>query len=429
VKVGKPKDAAAAKSGTKLSRGANFQCLMSGTPIAGDYIKAEGKAGRMGARLLTIVAAGNRGRDYLAPTPEHESAVLEAKPEWKPESSLPDDPRNFWTVQYGLTTYGDLFNPRQLVALTTFSDLVQEARERVHRDARAADLVDDCNALRDGGIGATAYAEAVAVYLSLGVDKAADYNTTLVAWSPTRDQAKSTFARQALPMVWDYSEFNQLALAAGDFAVSLAGAVRFLETGASTGGGSAAQADAAIEFQGRHKVVSTDPPYYDNIGYADLSDFFYVWLRRSLRPSFPDLFATLAVPKAEELVATPYRHGSKEKAETFFLHGMTRAMHRIAEQAHMAFPVTIYYAFKQSESDGKEGTASTGWDTFLDAIIRAGFGISGTWPMRTERGGRSIGNGTNALASSIILVCRPRAAAAPTATPTATRREFVTAQG
>jgi putative DNA methylase len=168
------------------------------------------------------------------------------------------------------------------------------------------------------------------------------------------------------------------------------------------------------------KVVSTDPPYYDNIGYADLSDFFYVWFRRSLRPVFPDLFATLAVPKAEELVATPYRHGGKEKAEAFFLDGMTRAMHRLAEQAHPAFPVIIYYAFKQSESDSADGTASTGWETFLDAVIRAGFAITGTWPMRTENDSRMIGQGTNALASSIVLVCRPRDANAPTAT----RREF-----
>jgi putative DNA methylase len=424
VKVGKPKDAEGAKKGTKAGgRGANFLCVMSGTPIAGDYIKAEGKAGRMGARLMAIVAEGDRGRVYLAPTPEHEAAALKAKPTWRPEGDIATRMTGGNCTPYGLTTWGDLFTPRQLVALTTFSDLVQQARERVQRDALAAGLSGAEMPLRDNGTGATAYAEAVGVYLALGVDKATDYNTTLVAWSPTRDQAKSTFARQALPMVWDYAEINQLARAAGDFSVSLEGGVRFLENGASTGGGWASQADAAAQSVSLNKVVSTDPPYYDNIGYADLSDFFYVWMRRSLRPAFPDLFATLAVPKAEELVATPYRHGSKEKAETFFLDGMTQAMHRLAEQAHPAFPVTIYYAFKQSESDDEEGTASTGWDTFLAAVIKAGFAISGTWPMRTERGARSIGIGTNALASSIILVCRPRAGSAPTAT----RREFVTA--
>jgi putative DNA methylase len=171
------------------------------------------------------------------------------------------------------------------------------------------------------------------------------------------------------------------------------------------------------------RLISTDPPYYDNIGYADLSDFFYVWMRRSLRPVFPDLFATVATPKAEELVATPYRHGSKEAAERFFLDGMTQAMHRLVEQAHPAFPITIYYAFKQSESETDAGTASTGWETFLDAVIRAGFGVSGTWPIRTELSSRMISRDSNALASSIVLVCRKRQGDAPVAT----RREFVAA--
>lgn len=422
VRMGKSKDADRAKNGTKLSR-ANFTCLMSGAPIAGDYIKSEGMAGRMGARLMAIVAEGDRGRVYLAPTPAHDKAPLEAKPTWKPDGEIPKRMTGGNCTPYGLTTWGDLFTSRQLVALATFSDLVQEARERVQRDAVAAGLPDDSERLRDDGAGATAYAEAVAVYLALGVDKATDYNTTLVAWSPTRDQAKSTFARQALPMVWDYTEVNQLARAAGDFSVSLEGGVRFLEAAVSATGGWASQADAATQSFSRHKLVSTDPPYYDNIGYADLSDFFYVWLRRSLRPVFPELLATLAVPKAEELVATPYRHGSKEKAERFFLEGMTQAMHRLAEQAHSTFPVTIYYAFKQAENDDAAGTASTGWDTFLAAIIEAGFSISGTWPIRTERGARSIGIGTNALASSIVLSCRPRSATAPIAT----RRAFVAA--
>lgn len=423
VKVGKPKDPEAAKNGTKLARGANFKCLMSGAPMAGDYIKAEGKDGRMGARLMAIVAEGTRGRVYLAPIAEHEAAALEAMPEWKPETPLPADMRSHWTPPYGLTTYGDLFTDRQLVVLTTLSDLVQEARDRIKKDAVAAGLPDDNQPFTKVGAGATAYADAVGVYLALGVDKTTDYNSTLVAWSSSRDQAKSTFARQALPMVWDFSEVNPMAGAAGDFRVSLEGGVRFLNSSASQGRGTVIHFDAAQQSVSSGKVVSTDPPYYDNIGYADLSDFFYVWLRRSLRPAFPDLFATMAVPKAEELVATPYRHGGKEKAESFFLIGMTQAMHRLAEQVHPAYPVTIYYAFKQSESDGDDGTTNTGWDTFLAAIIEAGFAITGTWPMRTERDARSIGIGTNALASSIVLVCRPR----PANAPTATRRDFINA--
>jgi putative DNA methylase len=426
VKVGKPKDAEGAKNGTKLSRGANFQCLMSDTPIASSHIYAEAQAGRMGARLMAIVAEGDRGRVYLAPTPEHEAAAIKAKPEWKPDVAMPENPRWFSPPLYGLKTYGDLFTPRQLVALTTFSDLVQEARERVQRDALTAGLADDQKPLRDGGTGATAYAEAVGVYLAFAISKLADRGSTICTWFTERDSTRNTFARQSIPMTWDYAELNTLLDGTGSFVGAVewtAESIEGVAAGYGSSFGAGNQIDATSQSVSAGKIVSTDPPYYDNIGYADLSDFFYVWLRRSLRSVFPELFATLAVPKAEELVATPYRHGSKEKAETFFLDGMTQAMHRLAEQAHPAFPVTIYYAFKQSETESSEGASSTGWETFLRAVILAGFGISGTWPMRTELGNRMIGSGTNALASSIILVCRPRAANAPTAT----RREFVAA--
>ena len=208
-------------------------------------------------------------------------------------------------------------------------------------------------------------------------------------------------------MVWDYAETNLFADAAGDIAISIRGIVRTLMGFDSSIAGTVNQHDAQTQGFSINKVISTDPPYYDNIGYADLSDFFYVWMRRSLRNIYPALFSTMAVPKAEELVATPYRHGSKEKAEAFFMDGMTRAIHNLALQAHPAFPVSIYYAFKQSET--KEGsTTSTGWVTFLEAVIQAGFSIDGTWPMRTERSARTIGLGSNALASSIVLVCRKR---------------------
>lgn len=426
VKVGKPKDTASAKNGTKLSRGANFQCVISGTPISGDYIKAEGTAGRMGARLMAIVAEGDRGRVYIAPTAAHEAVALEATPEWTPEDMLPADMRSHWTPPYGLTTYGDLFTPRQLVALNTFSDLVQKARERVQDDARAAGMPIDDRPLHSKGVGATAYAEAVGVYLAFALSKLADRGSTICTWFTERDSTRNTFARQGIPMTWDYAELNTLLSGTGSFVGAVTWTAESIE-GVAAGHGSsfgyAQQVDATAQSVSVDKVVSTDPPYYDNIGYADLSDFFYVWLRRSLRTIFPDLFATLAVPKAEELVATPYRHGSKAKAETFFLDGMTRAMHRLSDQAHPVFPVTIYYAFKQSEKKGDKGIASTGWETFLDALIRAGFGISGTWPMRTELGNRMVGSGANALASSIILVCRPRA----TEAPAATRRDFITA--
>ncbi len=683
VKVGKPKDAAAAKRGTKLARGANFRCVMSGAVINDPYIKAESMAGRMGARLMAIVVEGDRGRVYLAPTPEHEDIAGQAEPMWKPDQPMNRDTSNLVSGRgYGFFTWADLFTPRQLVALTTFSDLVAEAMERVkndylgarasrtqanpsiidppkkprtqasqrlaHPDApsdgypstdsariwhsrgyhphldvpgliqsvtfrladsvpydllqqwredlridgknppdsaniaalmnriakyedaghgachlrraeigqlvqnallhfdgeryrllewcimpnhvhvlikqipgyplgdvvqtwksftakqanrilgrsgsfwmpdyydrfvrddrhlaavqryirdnpvqaglceaasewpwssasidtplatqtstgarasrppagqrpahRPAHLRDDVH-LRNGGAGATAYAEAVGVYLGFLVDQLTNHLSSICSWNVNNTQLRSTFARQALPMTWDYAESNPLCNSTGSFNNLWERQVKVFTTLESDIRGTAFQADAKHSDVSVGRVVSTDPPYYDNIGYADLSDFFYVWLRRSMRSTFPDLFSTLAVPKAEELVATPYRHGSKKKAETFFLAGMTDAMQHLADQAHPAFPVTIYYAFKQSETKGDAGTSSTGWETFLDAVIQSGFSLTGTWPMGTELRNRMVGQGTNALASSIVLVCRQR----PANAPMATRREFITA--
>ena len=424
VKLGKPKDAEAAKRGTKAGgSGSILLCLMSGTPMPFEYLRSEAKAGRMGARLMAIVAEGDRGRIYLAPNPEHEAAARKAKPQDVPETDLPAKALGFRVQEYGMIKWRDLFTPRQLVALTTFSDLVTEALARVERDAIVAALPDDSTPLRDGGTGAKAYAEAVGVYLAFAVSKMTNIGSSIASWMSDRGAFRETFARQAIPMTWDFAEANTFADMGGSFAIAIEKGAMVIDAFPSSAASFAVQADAALQTVSDGKLVSTDPPYYDNIGYADLSDFFYVWLRRSIRSIFPDLFATLAVPKAEELVATPYRHGNKKKAEAFFLAGMTEAMHRLAEKAHPAFPVTIYYAFKQAESDGADGTASTGWDTFLAAVIKAGFAISGTWPMRTEGSGRIIAKGTNALASSIVLVCRPRAATAPAAT----RREFITA--
>jgi putative DNA methylase len=422
VKVGKPKNPQTAKEGTKLSRG-NFGCLMSGAPISGDYIKAEAKAGRTGVRMMAIVAEGVRGRVYLAPTVEHQAVARKAKPDWKPDVEFFQHALGFRIGNYGLTKWSDLFTNRQLLALTTFADLVGEAMTRVRRDAVAADLADDGKALRDEGSGAAAYAEAVAVYLAFSVDKVADRNSAECAWASLREHARNTFGRQALPIVWDFAESNPLSDSSGNFAGGIATIVNALAGVDTRVPGRSNQADAQSQAIGAGKIISTDPPYYDNVGYADLSDFFYVWLRHSLRSIFPELFATVVVPKAEELVATPARHGGTEKAEAFFLGGMTQAMNRLAGQAHPAFPVTIYYAFKQTESDDDTGTSSTGWETFLDAAIRAGFATTGTWPMRTELERRMRGMDSNALASSIVLVCRGR----PNDASTATRREFVAA--
>ncbi len=424
VKVGKPLETAKTNRGTKSgASGSPFLCLMSAAPMPFEYLRTEAKAGRMGSRLMAVVAEGDRGRVYLAPTDAQELAAIQAEPQWTPDTDLPQRALGFRIQEYGMTKWRDLFTPRQLAALTTFSDLVGEAGERVRRDAAAAGLPDDGRPLRDGGAGAAAYAEAVRVYLAFAQSKAVDRNTSLCVWEQRMDRLRGTFSRQALPMVWDYVETNPFSGTSGDIYGAAHSLSEVLDKSITSGSGVGSQTNAAQQILSRDKIVSTDPPYYDNIGYADLSDFFYVWLRRSLRPVFPNLFATLAVPKAEELVATSYRHGSKSAAEAFFLDGMTLAMRRLAEQAHPAFPVTIYYAFKQSEIKGESGTVSTGWETFLDAVIRSGFAVTGTWPMRTELSNRMIGMGTNALASSIVLVCRRRAADARTAT----RREFLTA--
>ncbi len=424
VKVGKPKDGAAAKEGTKLTR-ANFACLMSGAPIAGDYIQKEARAGRMGARLMAIVAEGERGRVFLPPTALMEEVALEAKPKWKPDVEFFQQALGFRVGNYGMTKWSDLFSARQLVALTTFLDLVHEARDRAKGDALTAGVADD-KSLAAGGMGGSAYAEAIAVYCALATSKAADLASTICHWQPNPEHLKiaPVFSRHALPMSWDYAEGNPFSSSSGNFFRQWELTCEGLATLGLGMPGRATQLDASSASDvGSAWVLSTDPPYFDNIGYADLSDFFYVWLRQALKATFPELFATLVTPKAEELVATPDRHGGRRGAETFFMAGMTRAMHRLTKEAHPGFPVTIYYAFKQSEGDSDKGVASTGWESFLDALITAGFATSGTWPMRTERPGRMRDFESNALASSIILVCRPRAADAPTAT----RREFVTA--
>jgi putative DNA methylase len=372
---------------------------------------------------MAIVAEGDRGRLYLSPTPEHEVAPEKANSNWQPDGAFVEDARAFTPFIYGLGEWKKLFTGRQMVALTCYSDLVGEAMERVRDDARRAGLGEGTKDPREGAMSTSEYADGVGTYLGIAQSRLADMCNNLCAWETTKTQVRHLFTRQALPMLWDFAENNVFNGAGGDYSVSLGNMVKALERLPGSGFAQSRQEDAQSQSLSKSKVVSTDPPYYDNVPYADLSDFFYVWLRKSLRPVFPDLFATMAVPKAEELVATSYRHGGKGDAEKFFLDGMTHAMHRLAELAHSDFPVTIYYAFKQSEGSGDHGSASTGWETFLDAVIRAGFAISGTWPMRTELENRMRGIGFNALASSIVLVCRPRAADAPTAT----RREFVAA--
>ncbi|MDV6373668.1 DUF1156 domain-containing protein [Deinococcus arenicola] len=399
----------------KTGRGANFRCVACGTAVDDKHIKGEGKAGRMGAQLMATVAEGERKRIYLAPTEEMEQAARVPEPAWKPDQPMPENPRWFSPPDYGMPLFSDIFTNRQLTALTTFSDLVAEAREHVKADALAAGM-EEGQFLRDGGNGAQAYAEAVGVYLAFTVDKVTASNNTLARWRSGEDKSAPAFSRQALPMVWDSAEVNPFAGAGGDFLGAIQGTASVLEKfGLRPKPGSELQIDAATRLIPQNALISSDPPYYDNIGYADLSDFFYVWMRRTLRSTYPDLFGGLLVPKAAELVATPYRHGGKDNAEAFFMDGMTKAITNMAAQGKQDYPAAIYYAFKQSET-AEAGISSTGWATFLEAIIEAGYSIGGTWPMRTEGSGRMNAQSANSLASSIVMVCRPRPANAPMTT-------------
>ena len=404
VRTGLPPEAA--KSGTSSGPRRAFRCLMSGTPISYDYIKSEGLAGRMGERLLCIVGQGDSERVYLPPLQEHEKAACKARPDWRPDCELPRKHRNFQGPVYGLTNLGDLFTPRQLVSLNTFADLIVEGATRIKRDA-----------------GDVAYANAITTYLSFALSRVADRGSNVCSWdkSPKAEALRNTFGRQAIPMMWDFAEGNPFSNSSGNWLNNIDWIWKVVLNLPCTPYGEAGQVDAVSQHVIHDKVVSTDPPYYDNISYADLSDFFYVWLRRTLRPAYPTLLATLAVPKAEELIVARHRHTTNEKAEVFFHEGMAVAMQHLNEETHAGFPVTIYYAFKQAERKSGFGTVNTGWETFLDAAIRSGFTITGTWPMRTELGNRMIGQDANALASSIVLVCRKR----PDGAPLATRRQFI----
>ena len=414
--------------GTVNRRGAT--CIACGTAVPFPHIRAEGKAGRMSARLMAIVAEGVRGRVYLPPDDEHERIAASARPAWAPEAWLPQNPRDFKTPNYGMPTFADLFTARQLVALTTFTDLIAEARERVRADAVAAGLPNDDVPLAAGGTGARAYADAVAVYLALALDRLADYGSAICLWHAGRETICHTYARQALPMVWDFAEANPLGEASGGFLTALDYSANALTTVPATvfGTVSCASATDLAPLEPR-PVVSTDPPYYDNISYADLSDFFYVWLRRALADVYPDLFRTVLTPKTDELVATPYRvTGGKEEAERLFREGLGQAFRRMRAAAHPAYPVTIFYAYRQREDADADderaapttsnggGEVRTGWEAMLTALLEAGFQITASWPMRTELNNRIIARAANALATSVVLACRPRPEDAPVAT-------------
>jgi putative DNA methylase len=397
---------------------AGARCIVCESPVPLEYVRSEGRAGRMGIQLMAVAVEGLRARAYLAPTARDEEIARSASPDDVPETELPDQALGFRVQAYGMTRHRDLFTSRQLVGLSTFSDLIAHVRERVFRDATAAGMPADGEGLAQGGHGAAAYADALATYLAFVEDKILDLNCTISRWKLDRECTVGAFARQAIPMTWDFPESNPLSSSAGSWSSALDLFVRSFgrDSMPAIDTGSHAEQRDVLSPGGETgaAVVSTDPPYYDNIGYADLSDFFYVWLRRSLSSVHPALFRTVLTPKADELVATPFRFGGdRKKAGRHFEAGLGSAFARLRAMASADYPLTIYYAFKQAESDeGSDAVASTGWETMLEGLLSAGLSIEGTWPMRTEMATRQVASGTNALASSIVLVCRPRATAA-----------------
>ncbi|KPQ40177.1 MAG: putative DNA methylase [Phormidium sp. OSCR] len=407
--------------GTVSRKGA--VCLACGTPVGLDYVRSEGREGRMGAQLMAIVAEGDKGRTYVSPTDEQEQIANSAQPKWKPETELVNNSRHMTPVIYGMTKHADLFTSRQLVALTTFSDLVSEAKDKAIQEALAAGLSDDNIPLNDGGTGARAYGEAISVYLAFAVDKSSDYWSNLCTWHTSGEKMSHVFTRQAIPMTWDFAEANPMSDSSGNFMSAITWARKVLEGSSCNAESFSLQHNAMEDHTNdlRHKVVSMDPPYYDAVPYADLSDFFYTWLRPGLSSIYSDICRTLLVPKSEEMVADSFRHGSKQKARDFFESSLIKVFHRINNLNHHDYPVTVYYALKQTETDNNENVASTGWETILEGLMQSNFSICGTWPLRTELSNRMRGQASNALASSIVLVCRPR----PENAPKTSRRQFL----
>lgn len=399
------------------------RCVATGAAMTGKYMRAQAQAGEFGATLIAIVTQGSKGRTYLAGHRADVDASQVPVPDDVPRQEVPRVNHDVDRLpMYGMDTWADAFTPRQLTALTTFSGLLSEVRVRVIADAKASGLGGDTKRLRDGGGGAEAYADAVVTYLAFVIDKCTDYWSTISTWAE-QGFIRNTFARQAIPMTWDFAECNPFSDSTGNWMAMVNWVRKAVEHLPASGEGEALQRDARVRVrQSSGAAISTDPPYYDNISYADLSDFFFVWLRRNLSDVWPDECATLLTPKADELIANQYRAGSKKAAEQHFESGMAEFMEAVASAQRPDVPATIYYAYKATESKDGE-IRSTGWDTFLQAVIDAGMSVSATWPLRTEKPGRMIGIGTNALASSIVLTCRARLVNAPMAS----RGEFVAA--
>ena len=403
-----------AKSGTKAARGANFNCLLSGTPITSEYVKRCGKLGKISSTIIATVAAGQGQRIYLPPENASLTSIEGLPDPWEPSIKLSKHPQYMGVSGYGFEYFGDLFNKRQKIAINTFISLLSEVGDEIRQDYNEASAAIAPEYLDD-------YIKAVKTYLAFAIDRAADAWSSQVTWRNSVEATRSTFSRQALGMVWDYVEVNPFSDSNGNWSgACLEWVYKSLKAFCPRNSGQLTQQDAQSADIPEGSVISTDPPYYDNIPYADISDFFYGWLKKSLQSDYPELLTTISVPKMEELVADRVRHGSPSNAENFFMNGMTVAMKRMADLGGHEQPAAIYYAFRQSEIE-QEGTSSTGWASFIEAILAAGLSIVSTWPIRTEKPGRMRAVGANALANSIVLVCRKR----PSNAGIITRFEFL----
>jgi putative DNA methylase len=394
-------------------------CISCKTPVPFSYVRNEGRSKRIGATLMSIVVEGKKKRVYLPPDDHHIKVANEVVPEWRPEIEMPHNPFSVRPPLYGFMTYDELFTNRQLSMLNVLSSILGDLYFIVKKDIDIKNLT---------SAKTEKYIAAIITYLSLAIDKGINIWSSSCSWMGDRGAFRETFARQALPMIWDYAEANIFSNSGGSLSMVLervVDVINYLPTGNN---GFVRQHDAAqpINFLGSAPIVSTDPPYYDNIDYADLSDYFYIWLRRFLSQIHPDLFATVLVPKKSELVATPYRFdGDAKLAKQFFEEGLGQVFLNLRELVNKQYPTTIFYAFKQVEEDQTENIdqnndfsvrSSTGWETILESLIRNHFLITGTWPMRTESPGRSMAQEKNSLASSIVLVCRQRSVNAPITT-------------
>jgi putative DNA methylase len=396
-------------------------CLTCGQVAPLHAVRREGRSRGLGTRLLAIVAAAPRGRRYLPPEPQHDRTARSARPAWSPATELAPRALGVSVAQYGLRRHSDLFTPRQLVALTTFSDLVREARGWVLADARRAGRPDDGVPLRSGGHGAPAYADAVATYLALALDRAAARWCTLARWQRSRENIEHPFASPGLQMAWDFAEANPFSPAAGSWMDAVEAVADALNRAPRDGPAPVCRQMDASRPEGLPEdlLVCTDPPYFANLPYADTSDLYYVWLRRTVGDLFPDLCRTVLTPKAAELVADPHRHGGGEAARRRFLEGMEEALRQVRRRGRPDLPLVLFYALRQSRPAAAEGggaRAAVGWAAMLDSLLGAGFQITGTWPLRTEHAGRRRSLGSNTLGSSIVLVCRRRGDDAPEAT-------------